>query len=59
VPKKQKVTEGWRKLPARSFMIYAIHHILFGEHFKEYEMFRACGFGGGEVERVEGFGGET
>jgi len=29
VPKKEKVTEGWRKLPTRSFMICAVHHILF------------------------------
>jgi len=29
VPKKEKVAEGWRKLRARSFIICAIHHVLF------------------------------
>jgi hypothetical protein len=30
-----------------------------GEHFKECEIFGASGIGGGEVERIQGFVGET
>jgi hypothetical protein len=30
-----------------------------GEYFKDYERFGACGIGGGEVERIQSFGGET